>query len=82
MTSDLVASRFTRSVSGKTTIVGRRGDTDALIKLRVACDLAIDAAHDLGNPLPPSLEQQMNDLCDAIRRELETRDQRFADRAS
>jgi hypothetical protein len=56
-----------------------RGDTDALIKLRVACDLAINAAHELGDPLPSSLEEQINDLCDAIQTELEARDVRFAD---
>ena len=56
-----------------------RGDTDALIKLRVACDLAISAAHELGEPLPRPLEQQMSDLCDAIQTELEARDARFSD---
>jgi hypothetical protein len=53
------------------------GDTDALIKLRVACDLAINAARELGNPLPLPLEDQINDLCDAIQTELEARDSRF-----
>jgi hypothetical protein len=56
-----------------------RGDTDALIKLRVACDLAIAAAHELGEPLPPRLEEQINELCDAIQAELESRDVRFAE---
>ena len=58
--------------------MGERGDTDALVKLRVACDLAIDAAHDLGDPLPSPLEQQIVDLCEAIQTELEARDERFA----
>jgi len=60
-------------------MVRQPGDTDALLKLRVACDLAIDAARDLGDPLPQRLERQINDLCEAIQRELETRDQRFVD---
>ena len=55
-----------------------RGDTDALIKLRVACDLAIAAAHELGDPLPSELEERIDDLCDAIQKELEARDERFA----
>ena len=55
------------------------GDTDALIKLRVACDLAIAAAHELGKPLPVPLEEQINELCDAIQIELESRDVRFAE---
>jgi hypothetical protein len=55
-----------------------RGDTDALIKLSVACDLAINAAHELANPLPLPLEEQINDVCDAIRTELEARDSRFS----
>ena len=56
-----------------------RGDTDALIQLRVACDLAVSAAHELGEPLPSALEQQISDLCDAIQTELEARDVRFSD---
>lgn len=32
--------------------MGDRGDIDALVKLRLACDLAVDAAHDLGQPRP------------------------------
>jgi hypothetical protein len=59
--------------------VGVRGDTDALIKLRVACDLAIAAAHELGEPLPVPLEEQINGLCEAIQAELESRDVRFAE---
>jgi hypothetical protein len=55
-----------------------RGDTDALIKLRVACDLAINAAHELGEPLPSTLEEQIHHLCDAIQAELQARDERFA----
>jgi hypothetical protein len=61
--------------------VGERGDTDALVKLRVACDLAVDAAQQLGKPLPTPLEQQILDLCSAIQTELEARDKRFADPA-
>jgi hypothetical protein len=57
--------------------VAGRGDTDALIKLRVACDLAVTAAHELGEPLPSPLEQRITDLCDAIQTELEARDERF-----
>ncbi|MFL5938627.1 MAG: hypothetical protein ACJ76U_17505 [Gaiellaceae bacterium] len=52
-----------------------RGDTDALIKLSLACDLAINAAHELGNPLPFGARE--NDLRDAIQTELEARDSRF-----
>jgi len=55
----------------------RTGDTDALIKLKVACDLAIDAAEDLGRPLSGQLVEQIHELCDAIQRELESRDERF-----
>jgi len=55
----------------------RTGDTDALIKLKVACDLAIDAAEDLGRPLSSQLVEQIHELCDAIQRELESRDERF-----
>ena len=60
--------------------MGDRGDIDALVRLRVACDLAVDAAHDLGQPLPSHLEQQIVDLCDAIQTELEGRDERFGKR--
>jgi hypothetical protein len=56
-----------------------RGDTEALNKRRVACDLAINAAHELGEPLPSRLERQITDLCDAIQAELESRDARFAE---
>jgi hypothetical protein len=59
--------------------VRARGDTDALIKLRVACDLAIKAAHELRDPLPRPLEEQIEELCDAIQAELESRDPRFAE---
>jgi hypothetical protein len=62
--------------------VGEGGDTDALIKLRVACDLAINAAHELGNPLPSPLQDQINELCEAIQTELEARDERFAHRTA
>jgi hypothetical protein len=57
------------------------GDTDALIRLKVACDLAVDAAEELGRPLPDPLVQQIRDLCDAVQQELEGRDRRFADLA-
>jgi hypothetical protein len=63
-------------------LVGTGGDTDALIKLRVACDLAINAAHELGDPLPSQLEDQITDLCDAIQTELEARDERFSHRSA
>ena len=56
-----------------------RGDTDALIKLRVACDLAITAAHELGDPLPPRREEQINELCHAIQAELESPRHRLAE---
>jgi hypothetical protein len=59
--------------------VNGRGDTEALVKLRVACDLAINAAHELGEPLPSRIERQIADLCDAIQAELESRDARFAE---
>ncbi|HVD24372.1 MAG TPA: hypothetical protein VNB86_00095 [Gaiellaceae bacterium] len=62
--------------------MGRGGDIDALIKLRVACDLAVTAANELGDPLPPPLEEQINDLCDAIQTELEARDERFSHRTA
>jgi hypothetical protein len=62
--------------------VGRGSDIDALIKLRVACDLAVTAAHELGDPLPAPLEEQINDLCDAIQTELEARDERFSHRTA
>ena len=55
----------------------RTGDTDALIRLKVACDLAIDAAQELGRPLPAGLIDQNRELCDAVQRELESRDERF-----
>jgi hypothetical protein len=54
------------------------GDTQALIRLKVACDLAIAAAEDLGRPLEDQLVRQIRDLCDAIHQELEGRDDRFA----
>jgi hypothetical protein len=57
------------------------GDTDALIKLKVACDLAIDAAEELGRPLPHLLTRQIRELCEGIQQELESRDERFADLA-
>jgi hypothetical protein len=57
------------------------GDTDALIRLKVACDLAVAAAKQLGRPLPDSLVRQINELCDAVQQELESRDGRFADLA-
>jgi hypothetical protein len=76
---DVVALvRFDCPADGYTTSVDTGGDLDALIKLRVACDLAITAAHELGNPLPSPLEGQINDLCEAIQVELEARDVRFA----
>lgn len=59
----------------------KAGDTDALIRLKVACDLAIDAAEELGRPLPDPLVQQIRQLCDALQQELESRDRRFADLA-
>jgi|tagenome__1003787_1003787.scaffolds.fasta_scaffold19980463_2 hypothetical protein len=55
------------------------GDTQALIRLKVACDLAIAAADDLGRPLQDRLARQIRELCDAIQQELEGRDERFAD---
>ena len=55
----------------------RTGDTDALIRLKVACDLAIDAAQELGRPLPAGLIDQIRELCDVVQRELESRDERF-----
>ena len=61
--------------------MGKVGDTDALIRLKVACDLAIDAAEELGRPLPHPLAQQIRGLCVAIQEELENRDERFADLA-
>jgi hypothetical protein len=54
------------------------GDTQALIRLKVACDLAIAAAAELGRPLPDELGRQIRELCDAIQGELEDRDDRFA----
>jgi hypothetical protein len=57
-------------------------DTDALIRLKVACDLAIDAAQGLGRPLPDPLVQKIEELCDAVQQELESRDERFADLAN
>jgi len=62
--------------------MGNVGDTDALIRLKVACDLAIQAAEELGRPLPHPLVQQIRGLCDAIQVELESRDERFADLAN
>jgi len=59
--------------------MGKVGDTDALIRLKVACDLAVDAAEGLGRPLPHSLVQRIRGLCVAIQEELESRDERFAD---
>jgi hypothetical protein len=57
--------------------VETNGDLDALMKLSVACDLAVQAARDLGKPLPPPLEGAISDLCVAIQEELERRDERF-----
>ena len=54
-------------------------DRTALVKLRVACEIAVDAARELGKPLPSPLEQQINDLCSAIQTELESRDERFGE---
>jgi len=62
--------------------VSERGDIDALLRLRVACDLAIDVAADLGKPLPRHLERQIEDLDVAIQVELEQRDPRFIDIAN
>ena len=56
-----------------------RGD---LAELKVACDLAVGAAEELGRPLPPPLVQQIRRLCDAVQEELESRDERFADLAN
>jgi len=58
-------------------VAERTGDTDALIRLKVACDLAIDAAQELGRPLSGALIDQIRELCDAVQRELESRDERF-----
>jgi hypothetical protein len=59
----------------------KAGDTDALIRIKVACDLAVEAAKQLGRPLPDALVRQINELCDAVQQELESRDGRFADLA-
>jgi hypothetical protein len=56
-----------------------RAATLTLFRLRVACDLAIDAVTDLGKPLPRHLERQIEDLDVAIQVELEQRDPRFID---
>jgi hypothetical protein len=59
--------------------MGNAGDTDALIRLKVACDLAVEAAQGLGRPLPDELIHKIHELCDAVQQELESRDDRFAD---
>src|SRR3954449_12868831 len=72
---------FSGGPRGKTIRMENAGDTDALIRLKVAGAIPVHAAKELGRPLPDTMVQQIRDLCDAVQQELESRDRRFADLA-